>query len=299
MQNATRVVGNTITWYYFTSPKHLAFHDLTQGKAVPRIAEQVLGLSRKFIPVRHFSISADEMNPSLENFERDCHLKVFFAGSPLDCNPPPLYVKSKWRPPYESIPMEIQNRLSRFFKRIKKLFPKKKGVSNLLPFQAKLIKWLRRHPQWIIANTDKNLGPCAIELAQYLKDAMLHLNNNKIYEIISETEALTAVRQLEDEIMNWISVARRRHVLDDHEYAYLRHHTRANSKDPFSYFYLMYKVHKKKRSNGETPTRPVCSDVASITNPIGKWVDLMLQPLAQSMETYFKDSFSFKVLTDD
>ena len=71
MQNATRVVGNTITWYYFTSPKHLVFHDLTQGKAVPRIAEQVLGLSRKFIPVRHFSISADEMNPLLENFERD------------------------------------------------------------------------------------------------------------------------------------------------------------------------------------------------------------------------------------
>ena len=25
----------------------------------------------------------------------------------------------------------------------------------------------------------------------------------------------------------------------------------------------------------------------------------MLQPLAQSMENYFKDSFSFKVLTDD
>ena len=60
------------------------------------------------------------------------------------------------------------------------------------------------------------------------------------HEIISETDALTAVRQLEDEIMNWISVARRRHVLDDHEYTYLRHHTRAKSKDPFSCFYLMY-----------------------------------------------------------
>jgi len=90
---------------------------------------------------------------------------------------------------------------------------------------------------------------------------MLHLNNSNIYEIITEAEASTAVRQLEGEIMNWISVARRRHGLDDHKYAYLRHHTRANSKDPFSYFYLMYKVHKQRRSNGETPTRPVCSDV--------------------------------------
>jgi len=96
-----------------------------------------------------------------------------------------------------------------------------------------------------------------------------------------------------------ISAARNRHVLDDHEYAYLQHHTRGNAKDLYSYLYLMFKVHKKRRSNGETPTRPVCSDVASVTNPIGKWVDLMLQPIAQSMETYFKDSFSFKDIIEN
>ena len=46
------------------------------------------------------------------------------------------------------------------------------------------------------------------------------------------------------------------------------------------------------------PTRPVCYDVASITNPIGKWVNLMLQPIAQLMETYFKDSISSTELID-
>jgi len=246
-QNAKNVIDDTsITWYYFSSPKNVAFHDLSYGMAVPTIPAQVLGHSRKFIPVRHHSGSVKEMNSSLDNFERDYHLKVYFAGSPLDYKPPPLYAKSKWQPPYDSIPPEIQNCLGRFFKKINKLFKQKKGVSNLLPFQAKLIQWLKRHKQWIIANTDKNLGPCAIELAQYLVDAHIHLGNREMYKIISEAEALTANKNLEGKINDWINVARRRNILDDHVYAYLRHHTRVNSKDPFSYFYLMYKVYKKR-----------------------------------------------------
>ena len=70
-------------------------------------------------------------------------------------------------------------------KKTNQLFKQKKGVSNFLPFQAKLIQWLKRHNTWMIANTDKNLGPCAIEIAQYLKDAHVHLDNREIYEIIS------------------------------------------------------------------------------------------------------------------
>ena len=115
-----------------------------------------------------------------------------------------------------------------------------KGILNLLPFQAKWIQWLKRHPKWIIASTDKNLEPSAIELVQYLKDAMLHLNKTKIYQIISEADALTAVRDLNVEINDWINMAGRCHILNDHEYAYLCRHARANFKDPFSYFYLMY-----------------------------------------------------------
>jgi len=61
----------------------------------------------------------------------------------------------------------------------------------------------------------------------------------------------------------------------------------------------MYKVHEKRKSNGEMPTRRAYSDEVSITNPIGKWVDLMLQQISQSMETYVKDSFSFKELIDN
>ena len=211
----------------------------------------------------------------------------------MDNNPEPLYVKSKWRPPYSSIPQEVDNRLYAFFKRMRSLFKRRRGISNLLPFQHKLMTWLKQHPSWIIANTDKNLGPCVIEHEQYIKDALVHLQDSSIYEFLTEAEAKAEGHRLYREIMEWIFKGKRKQALGKQEVQYLVKHTADNCADPHGYFYLMYKVHKKILS-----TRPVCSDCASITNPIGKWVDVQLQPVAQSMPTFFKDSFAFKKLLE-
>lgn len=254
----------------------------------------MLGLSRKFIPTERYSMSPDDLDKSFQDLERDCHLKVFFAGDPMDNKPEPLYVKSVWRPPLGSIPQEVDNRLYHFFRRMRNLFKRRRGVSNLLPFQQRLLAWLKQHPSWIIANTDKNLGPCVIELEQYIRDALTHLQNSEIYEFLTEQEAAAEARRLSSEIMDWTVYGRRVKSLSDMEIKYIRKYMGENSEDPHGYFYLMYKVHKDVLS-----TRPVCSDCASITNPIGKWVDVMLQPIAQSMPTYFKDSFAFKELIDD
>ncbi|KAL7524256.1 hypothetical protein ACHAWF_000881 [Thalassiosira exigua] len=43
-------------------------------------------------------------------------------------------------------------------------------------------------------------------------------------------------------------------------------------------------------------TRPVMSDCASITHPLGKWVDTMLQPFAKAIQTYIRDSFELKAI---
>ena len=271
----------------------MAFHDLTKGKVVPKIVKQLLELSRKFIPVKDHSQCSDDLEEALHRFERDCHLKVFFADSPLDNKPPPLYVKSIWRPPLSAIPQEVDTRLYRFFRLLRSMFIKRKGVTNLLPFQTRLLDWLKTHESWIVANTDKNLGPCVIELAQYVLDALTHLNNPAVYEYLTEAKAKATARSLERDIYDWTTYGRKKLALDDHEVKYIRKTTTENSKDPFGYFYLLYKVHKKTLS-----TRPVCSDCASITNPIGKWVDIMLQPIAQKMPTYFKDSFAFKNILD-
>ena len=122
--------------------------------------------------------------------------------------------------------------------------------------------WLKQHPSWIIANTDKNLGPCVIELDQYIKDALVHLQNADIYEFLTEAEAAAEANRLAREVVEWIFEGKRNKALGKHEVNYLIKHTYDNCADPHGYFYLMYKVHKKTLS-----TRPVCSDCVSITNP--------------------------------
>ena len=172
-------------------------------------------------------------------------------------------------------------------------FIKRKGENNLLPFQQRLLAWLKHHESWIIANTDKNLGPCAIELSQYIMDALTHLNNESVYESLTAAEATAEANRLYYEIHHWTVIGRKKRAITDDEVKYIRHHTSKNAENPHGYFYLLYKVHKEKLS-----TRPVCSDCASITNPIGRWVDTMLQPIAKTMPTYFPDSFAFKKLLD-
>jgi len=234
------------------------------------------------------------MEKSLARFERDAHIKAFFADSPKDSDPPALYVESKWRPPIGTVPQVLLDRLPRFYRGLKKLFVRSQGEPNLLPFQLRLLAWLKKHPDWIVANTDKNLGPCIIERDQYIKDALVHLNNKNIYQILSPQEAATAAHKIESEIREWTVEGRKKKVLSDMDINYIRSNTGKNSVDPHGYFYLLYKVHKK-----ELTTRPVCSDVASITNPIGKWVDLMLKPIMEEMPTYFKDSFAFLELVEN
>ena len=132
-----------------------------------------------------------------------------------------------------------------------------------------------------MANTDKNLGPCVIEIAQYIKDGLAHLNDATIYEPLTKAEASEQARDLCTSIFKWIADARNKKVISKDDAAYLRHHTAKHVQDPHGYFYLLYKVHKK-----ELATRPVCSDCGSITYPLSKWVDLMLQPIAQSMPSF-------------
>ena len=272
----------------------MAFHDLTPGKSVPKIYAKLLGLSRKFIPTKPFSQSHRDMGESLRRIWRDAKLKAYFSASPLDSKPPPLYVKSKWEP--ESAPRELRERFDGFFDGLKKLFRRRRGVPNLLPFQRKILSTLREHPTWMVVNSDKNLGPCVVEISQYKQDAIDHLSNESVYRIIDADEARRQQLALYRSVWNWIRHACGQRVggnnimmISQHDYNYIVKKTTENQSDPFGYFYMMYKVHKKKLS-----IRPVVSDCASFTNPLGKWVDVQLQPFAKKMPTYFKDSFAFK-----
>ena len=85
----------------------------------------------------------------------------------------------------------------------------------------------------------------------------------------------------------WTVKGRKNKTISSDEVKFIRKHSEHNRKDPYGYFDLLYKVHKPRKLREPVPTRPVCSDCGSITKPFGKWVDVKLHLVAQSMKTYF------------
>ena len=156
------------------------------------------------------------------------------------------------------------NDFERYFKRLFGNRPKTK--SNLPGYLERLLLKLRSTKGIIFVLADKNLGPLAVTLEQYIKDGLIHLINSSTYEIISEQEALERNEELRTNIRKWIM----EHAIDlpQEVRRFLRSKVDETETDPFGCFYLLYKIHKTS-----IKIRPVCSDCDSTTRALGMWVD--------------------------
>ena len=261
----------------------MEFHDLTPGRQLPPATKLVLGLSLKFVPGPEAPTTRKSAMEAFERLENDLGWKVHFAGEEQTFKPSKMYVKSNLRAPLP--PPKICLRINDFERYFKRLFGNRpKMKSNLPGYLERLLLKLRDTTEIIFALADKNLGPVAVTLEQYIEDGLVHLMDTSTYEIISEQEALKRDKELRTKIRKWIM----KHAIDlpQDVRQFLRSKLSKTEAVPFGYFYLLYKIHK-------TPvkTRPVCSDCASTTHALGIWVDSMLQPIVKSMPAYFKDSF--------
>ena len=177
---------------------------------------------------------------AFERLEREVHRKVFFAGNPSSLNlKSKLYLKSTtWIPPQP--PAQVNLRLNLFEREIRKLFSRRTARSNFTHFQEKIFTKLRANDQIVIANADKNLGPTAVELPRYIKDALTHLTDSTTYKILPESQALDEATALRQTILDWINTHRK--VLEDNAVEYIRTKLNECKDDPFGYFYLLYKL---------------------------------------------------------
>ena len=126
-----------------------------------------------------------------EKTEKSVGWKVYFSGEEDDQDfvKSKLYVKSTNQPLVP--PPQISLRMSNFVIQLRKLFshhPRLK--SKLSKFQEKLFNRLRRDGNIVFASADKNLGPVAVTILKYIKDALVHLKNEDTYLIVSEEETL-------------------------------------------------------------------------------------------------------------
>ena len=120
--NASNALADTPTWYYFSRPSRLAFHDFTKKHKPQKILRSLLGLGLKFIPTPTLTNSWTQIqSKSYNRLFRSVHLRFHFAGKPPNegstTYDPKMYVHSKWMPPHWTIPpVALEEQLSQFSK---------------------------------------------------------------------------------------------------------------------------------------------------------------------------------------
>jgi hypothetical protein len=118
------------TWYYFSRPTHLAFHDFTLHKTPPKNLKSLLGLGLKFIPTPSNTNSWSKIKSSgLDRLKRSLHLRFHFATKATNNTEddtkydPKLYVPSSWSPPPWTYPkLLLDERLGMFSDQLSRKF---------------------------------------------------------------------------------------------------------------------------------------------------------------------------------
>ena len=280
-------------WSYFERPTNFAFHDLTTFIKPPPNLKSLLGNSLKYIPTQRFTNNFTKLSTeSLTRLNRDLDIRMFFAGDKIEDNDDfdsAMHIKSDWTPPTYGINQELQERFKQFTLRMKPLFKKRKGKSNLLKHQRTTLRNLQQRKDLMIVQCDKNLGPAVIETEKYIQLAFKdHLNDSNTYKFLSPFEAAMKIGQIKLALASWIK--KYANKVNTQCNKYMTKRLKAN-KDPYAYLYLTMKVHK-----GTNPlkSRPICSYSGCLLEPLGQAINKLLQPFAQQQPTYLKNSLDLK-----
>jgi hypothetical protein len=123
------------------------------------------------------------------------------------------------------------------------------------------------------------------------------LKNKECYRIILDEEAKLATDLLEDDINPWLK--KYKDAVEPMYCRYIRNHMASVSRSPFGQFHILNKIYKGLGDDGRWSTRPVCSDVSSLTHGLGKWINEILTPVQRAQSSYFQDSFVLKDMLEE
>jgi hypothetical protein len=164
--------------------------------------KNLLGLNLKFCLSRK-SLPKD-INQTILRMARSiriCHLLQSSGLNPTSHYEKQIYIKnSNWPPP--PAPLTIENKITEFEKALKDkqrhLETKytKRNLSNLTPFQTKILLKLRQNTNIIIKLSGKNLGPAVLDTSRYTTQVLEEHLLTKDYRQLSREDALYRIDQL-------------------------------------------------------------------------------------------------------
>ena len=186
--------------------------------------------------------------------------------------------KSKFNPRNKDAAIELY--LSSLKEKLMKVEVPKDKFNNLTNSERKALYDLKNDKSIVIKSADKGSAVVVWNREDYIKEAEKQLGDQEVYEEVSNNAAPVLKT-----INGVIAKIRKRGDLkrDTLDYFIM--------KDPkFARFYLLPKIHKRLHN---VPGRPVISNSGYYTENISSFLDHHLQPLAQAVKSYIKDTNEF------
>ena len=215
----------------------------------------------------------------LARFSKDAFTRMYFAGNTRPM--PKLFIRSNWEAPAHELPPDFRTRVANFCSVLADHFHSRKQSSpNLLPSQTAALNFLKLSNVLIVCKSDKNLGPVVLERDEYVRRALdEHLHTNT-YRPMSPDAATSYIERTREAVLNFMKI-----YLDPRSDDWTFLSRSLQVKDPFSYFYLLAKIHK-----APWKTRPIVSVSGSLLHGLGKWIDFHLQTLCNNLPFVYRSS---------
>ena len=237
----------------------------------------LLSKGLKFIPTTN-TINIAKIKENLEAFGRKLRLKWHFRNqtnfSPID----PFVEKSKFNPKNDSM---IEVYLSCLEDKIVKMAENFKPTYNNLTREEKAaLNALKNDTSIVIKEADKGSAVVVWDRGDYIKEANSQLQDKDVYEETSFEDNF-----LSDRIFQVLQKMKLKEEVNDKNIDYFM-----INNPRLARFYLLPKIHKRLKN---VPGRPVVSHVGFHTERISAFIDHHLQPLAQNVKSYIKDTNDF------
>ena len=192
---------------YHSHNSNMSCHNLCTTTPLPNNHAMLLGLGGKFC-IQTRRLSYNDLQNTISRFRYVVRVKNYVMQHVgiSDEPPPKLYFKKSNNYIPEAPPI-IENAISKFEKALTRVFNSrnKKYGTNITKLQENILYYFRNHPEYIILLTDKNLGPCVMNRADYIKQVLLqHLSDASSYERISEDVAREYIRESMNEFFDFI-----------------------------------------------------------------------------------------------
>ena len=237
----------------------------------------LLSKGLKFVPSAN-KIDRAKLKREVEEYGRKLRLIWHFR------NDERTFSTDKFRPKSSVNPRNkdaiIETYLSSLEERLLDIEIPSRRYNNLTKEERDALYSLRDDSSVIIKGADKGSVVVVWDRQDYLKEAYKQLEDREVYEEVPNDPSV-----LVNTIIKALEKIRLRGDLSSDTLNYFV------VEDPkFARFYLLPKIHKRLHN---VPGRPVISNCGFYTENISSFLDYHLQPLAQKVKSYIKDTNHF------